>query len=141
MVNRNLMRAFEPPAAELQEEFSRVFAQGFDNWLPADGGVHEHQLVSGRVLRVSGGQVWIDVGCKTEGAIELAEWHDDGLGHIVPPQPGDQVEVLLESVEDESGLVAISYRKARRQKEWEAILAKHKEGDVVSGVVTRKIKG
>ncbi len=31
--------------------------------------------------------------------------------------------------------------KPKRQKEWEDIIAKHKEGDVVSGMVTRKIKG
>jgi len=49
--------------------------------------------------------------------------------------------VLLEAVEDESGGVVLSYRKAKRQKEWEDVIAKHKEGDVVSGPVTRKIKG
>jgi small subunit ribosomal protein S1 len=31
--------------------------------------------------------------------------------------------------------------KAKRQQEWENVIAKHKEGDVVSGTVTRKIKG
>src|SRR5260370_41885015 len=49
--------------------------------------------------------------------------------------------VLLESVEDESGAIVLRYRKAKRQKEWEDVIAKHKEGDVVSGVVNRKIKG
>src|SRR5207248_10924572 len=34
-----------------------------------------------------------------------------------------------------------SFKKAKRQKEWENVITKHKEGDVVSGVVTRKIKG
>ena len=37
--------------------------------------------------------------------------------------------------------IVLSYRKAKRQKEWEDVIAKHKEGDVVSGLVTRKIKG
>ena len=57
------------------------------------------------------------------------------------PKVGDKLQVLLETVEDEDGVISLSYRKAKRQKEWEAILAKHKEGDVVSGMVTRKIKG
>src|SRR5207245_9841597 len=47
----------------------------------------------------------------------------------------------LDSVEDESGAIVLSYRKAKRQKEWEHIIEKHKEGDVVAGQVTRKIKG
>ena len=52
-----------------------------------------------------------------------------------PPKAGDTVEVLLETVEGEDGAIALSYRKAKRQKEWNAILEKHKEGDVVSGKV------
>ena len=57
------------------------------------------------------------------------------------PKIGDEIQVLLEAVEDESGAIVLSYRKAKRQKEWEDVIAKHKEGDVVSGLVTRKIKG
>jgi regulator of RNase E activity RraA len=48
---------------------------------------------------------------------------------------------VLDAVEDESGAIVLSYRKAKRQKEWEDVIAKHKEGDVVAGAVTRKIKG
>ena len=59
----------------------------------------------------------------------------------MPPKPGDEIQVLLDAVEDESGAIVLSYRKAKRQKEWEDVIAKHKEGDVVSGMVTRKIKG
>ena len=66
---------------------------------------------------------------------------DEGAEAVTPPKVGDKVQVLLETVEGEDGGISLSYRKAKRQKEWEAILAKHKEGDVVSGMVTRKIKG
>ena len=60
----------------------------------------------------------------------------------MPPKPlGEVIQVLLEAVEDESGAIVLSYRKAKRQKEWEDVIAKHKEGDVVAGAVTRKIKG
>jgi small subunit ribosomal protein S1 len=59
----------------------------------------------------------------------------------VPPQPGDEVQVLVDAVEDESGAIVLSFRKAKRQKEWEQVIARHREGDVVAGPVTRKIKG
>ncbi len=78
---------------------------------------------------------------KAKGAVELREWFDEASGKVVPPQPGDTIDVLVEAVEDESGGVVLSYRKAKRQKEWNEVIAKYKEGDVVSGVVTRKIKG
>src|SRR5262245_43472201 len=131
MVNRNLLRTFDPPEAELRQQLTSAFGDTVEDWLPADGGgLHESQRVTGRVLRVTDGFVWLDMDCKSEGVVEIAEWHDETLGQVVCPQPGDQVEVLLESVEDEAGGVVLSYRKARRQKEWEAVLTKHKEGDV-----------
>src|SRR5262249_23029677 len=90
---------------------------------------------------VSAEMVTVDVGYKSEGAIELREWYDEGVGGVVPPQVGDEVEVLLLSAEDESGGVVLSYRKGRWQKGWGEFQGKDKVGDVVSGPVTRKIKG
>src|SRR5207253_5787894 len=37
--------------------------------------------------------------------------------------------------------IVLSHKKAKRQREWELVIEKHKEGDVVKGTVTRKIKG
>jgi small subunit ribosomal protein S1 len=142
MVNRNLLRQFDLSEQELQQELDAAFQRERDEWLPAEEQAFEdNRIVTGRVLKVTPEEVWVDVGYKSEGAIELREWFDEGVGKVVPPQAGDQIEVLLDAVEDESGAIVLSYRKAKRQKEWETVIAKHKEGDVVSGVVTRKIKG
>ncbi len=141
MVNRNLLLQYDLPEDQLQE-FDQIFDQGTDKWLPDDAqDFQENKVVTGRVLRVTGDEVWVDVGYKSEGAIELREWFDEALGVIVPPKPGDEVEILLEAVEDDTGSVVLSHRKARRQKEWDSVIAKHKEGDAVSGPVVRKIKG
>jgi small subunit ribosomal protein S1 len=138
MVNRNLLRQYE----QFDQELDDVFNAEGEDWLPPEEQAFSvNTIVSGRVLRVSGDQVWVDVGYKSEGLIELREWYDDDLDQLVPPRPGDTIDVLLEATEDESGAVVLSYRKARRQKQWEEVIAKHKEGDVVSGPVTRKIKG
>src|SRR5215471_17964546 len=147
MVNRNLLRQFDLPDTELQQELQQAFYQedigsDIDSWLPVEEQQFEvNKIVKGRVLNVIGDDVVVDVGYKSEGVIKLEEWYDEGLDKIVPPQPGDEIQVLLDSVEDESGAIVLSYRKAKRQKEWEEVIEKHKEGDVVSGVVTRKIKG
>jgi small subunit ribosomal protein S1 len=145
MVNRNLLRQFDLPEEELQNELRSAFVQdGRDeeDWLPAQEQEFEvNKIVRGRVLQVVGDAVWVDVGYKSEGVIPLNEWYDEGLDKVVPPQPGDEIQVLLDAVEDESGAIVLSYRKAKRQKEWEEVIEKHKEGDVVSGTVTRKIKG
>jgi small subunit ribosomal protein S1 len=143
MVNRNLLRQYDLSDDMLRQELEGVgFGEESEDWLPPDRqDFQENKIITGRVLRVTGDEVWLDVGYKSEGAVELREWFDEDTGQIVPPQPGDEVPLLLEAAEDETGAVVLSYRKAKRQAEWEAVIAKHKEGDVVSGPVTRKIKG
>jgi small subunit ribosomal protein S1 len=144
MVNRNLLSQFEPDEVDLdnifREDTSGEVLEG--GWLRPETQLFEvNKIITGRVMHVQGDDVVVDVGYKSEGIIPLNEWHDEGLDKVVPPSPGDQIQVLLEAVEDESGAIVLSYKKAKRQKEWENVIEKHKEGDVVSGMVTRKIKG
>jgi small subunit ribosomal protein S1 len=147
MVNRNLLRQFDLPEEDYQQQLAE--AMGRETYEPdqefitfsGDEDFDVNNIVKGRVLHIAGDEVVVDVGYKSEGVIPLEEWKDEGLDKVVAPKPGDEIMVLLESVEDESGAIVLSYRKAKRQKEWEDIISKHKEGDVVEGGVTRKIKG
>jgi len=141
MVNRNLLRQYDLPEDQLATALGEVFVEEED-WLPPESqDFGENRLLTGRVLQVTADSVWIDVGYKSEGVIEIREWYDEDAGRIVPPQPGDQVPLLLQSLEDETGAVILSYRKALWQVQWQAVISRVKEGDVVSGPVTRKIKG
>ncbi|MBX3355281.1 MAG: 30S ribosomal protein S1 [Phycisphaeraceae bacterium] len=93
-------------------------------------------ILKGRVVGLSGDFVIIDVGLKSEGQVEKSEF--EGSGGVTL---GDEVEVLLESLEDNDGSVTLSKRKADRIRGWEQILQTRKEGDVVEGKALRKIKG
>jgi len=93
-------------------------------------------ILTGRVLSVQGDDVVIDVGYKSEGAVPLQEFEDPSR-----VEPGQTVEVLLDAVEDDAGLIVLSKRKADRIRGWEKVIAEHEEGDVVKGRVMRKIKG
>ncbi len=140
MVNRNLLREFDVADDEIQN-IDKDFNQEILRWVEADDQEYEaNKIVTGKVLEIRGDDVVIDIGYKSEGVIKLDEWKEDG-SETPPPKPGDTVEVLLETVESEDGTIQLSYRKAKRQKEWNAVLAKHKEGDVVGGKVLKKIKG
>ena len=147
MVNRNLLRQFDLAEQDLQTELQAVFTRegadgSIEDWLPAEAQEFEvNRIVEGRVANLIGDDVLVDVGYKSEGIIPLNEWYDEGDDKIHPPHIGDRIQVLLDAVEDEGGTIVLSYRKAKRQKEWEMVIEKHKEGDVVSGQVTRKIKG
>src|SRR5262245_8324734 len=142
MVNRNLLRQFDVSDADTLEQINQDFDAGLTGWIADEKQVFEtNKIVDGRVLSINGDDVLVDVGYKSEGVIKLDEFRDEGTEQIIVPNIGDTIQVLLETVEDEYGVINLSYRKAKRQKEWEDILRKHKEGDVVSGMVTRKIKG
>ena len=93
-------------------------------------------IIKGKVIRVLNNEVLVDIGYKSEGVIPASEF--ENLNEV---KVGDEIEVLLEAIEDESGLVALSKRKADRIRGWERVISTHKEGDVVKGKAIRKIKG
>ena len=94
-------------------------------------------ILRGRVVRIAGDDVVVDIGYKSEGFIPKAEF-DGGLDDI---EPGVELEVYLDQIEDESGLVVLSKKKADRIRGWERVMQAYKVGDVVKGKAVRKIKG
>jgi small subunit ribosomal protein S1 len=140
MVDRNLLREFDVSEEDLRSEIESVLTANMVSDLSSlfeqAGQVFEvGHIVSGRVVNVVGDNVVVDIGYKSEGLVPLNEW-DDG-----PPKPGEPLEVLLEGMEDEGGELILSKRKAARIRGWERVTSECKEGDVVAGAVTRKIKG
>jgi small subunit ribosomal protein S1 len=93
-------------------------------------------ILTGRVVNILNDDVIVDVGYKSEGIIPKEEFDEPSALDV-----DDEIEVLLEAVEDDSGLIVLSKRKADRIRGWEKLVATHKEGDIVRGRVMRKIKG
>ncbi|MFO0982073.1 MAG: 30S ribosomal protein S1 [Planctomycetota bacterium] len=94
------------------------------------------QIIKGKVLKITNNEVIVDIGYKSEGTISLSEFEN-----AEELKPGHEVEVLLEAIEDESGMLILSKRKADRQRGWERVIRHNKEEDIVKGKVMRKIKG
>src|SRR3954454_18244312 len=93
-------------------------------------------IIKGKISGMAGDDFIVELGLKSEGILERGEFDDpDNV------KPGDEVRVLLEDMEGDTGLVKISKRKADRIINWEAIMKSKKEGDPVAGKVTKKIKG
>ena len=85
--------------------------------------IEEGEIVRARVLRVTDKSVILDVGFKSEGSVNRDEFKDpDSL------QPGDEVEVYLENLEDEDGVVVLSKKKADFLRVWEKIREAYEEG-------------
>lgn len=94
------------------------------------------KILPGKIVGKAGDDAVIDVGLKSEGLVNKGEF--DSFDDL---KIGDEVEVLLEDLEDESGIIKLSKRKADRIRGWERILDSNKEGDIIEGKATRKIKG
>ncbi len=144
MVDRNLLREFSIDDEDLAAAFGVDLAdaehaedESLAHLYIADGGVDVNSIIDGTVVRVEGDEVLIDIGYKSEGIVPLDEWEPDAP----PPKAGDTVAVLLEEIEDEFGLILLSKRKADRIRQWEAVVSRCKEGDIIKGMVQRKIKG
>jgi small subunit ribosomal protein S1 len=93
-------------------------------------------IVPGKVLRVQDDEVLVDIGYKSEGLID-----GDEFENLEEVQVGDDVEVLLESLENEHGMVVLSKKRAEQQRKWDHIVNDCEEGSIVEGTITRAIKG
>ena len=94
------------------------------------------QIVKGRIVKVGPKEVLIDIGYKSEGIIPLGEFQfSEEL------EEGKEVDVFIESVEDDEGRLVLSRDKARRLSGWDKIASSFKENDLIDGVIKRKVKG
>lgn len=141
MVNKIILEEYEINQEEIERELEEIIGGDSLEKIEAvfDISVKKFDLgtiLKGRVLGIIGNNVILDTGYKSEGTIPLSEFDSVEAAEI-----GTEVEVMLESFEDDTGLIQISKRKADRIRGWEKIVDKYKEGDVVTGKVVRKIKG
>ncbi len=97
----------------------------------------EGEIINGKVLNVGKGMVTIDVGFKSEGIVNLNEFPESEKNL----QIGDDVEVFLERVEDNDGIVVLSKEKANKIKIWEKLVTAFESGEIIEGVVVAKAKG
>ena len=98
--------------------------------------VREGEIVRAKVVRVTDATVILEFGFKSEGAVPREEFRDNEA-----LAPGYEVEVLLESLEDDDGVVVLSKKKADFLRVWEKIREAYDSGSPIQGTLVRKIKG
>ena len=141
MVNKLVLEKYDIKQEEIEKELEEIIGSGSLEKIEAafDTSIKNFDLgtiLRGRVLGVIGNNVILDTGYKSEGIVPLSEFDNSEDVEV-----GTDIEVMLESFEDDTGLIQISKRKADRIRGWEKIVNKYQEGDVVTGKVVRKIKG
>ena len=141
MVNKLVLEQYDIKQDEIEKELQEIIGGDSLEKIEAafDTSIKNFDLgtiLRGKVLGVIGNNVILDTGYKSEGIVPLSEFDTSEEVEV-----GSDVEVMLESFEDDTGLIQISKRKADRIRGWEKIVNKYQEGDVVTGKVVRKIKG
>ena len=109
-------------------ELEALINAGFPSFRTGD-------IVNGTILEIRPQVVLVDIGYKSEGVISISEFEDEDI------EVGDQIEVLLEKLENEEGLVVLSKEKAAHKQNWDKIVAVYKEGGLVKGKVKSVVKG
>ena len=99
-------------------------------------GIQEGQIVQGTVASIGPSEVLVDIGFKSEGVVPIREFNDPQAIEI-----GQEIEVFLESVEDQEGQVVLSKQKADFMRVWDTIKDAHDTGNTVQGRLMRRIKG
>src|SRR6266581_3846188 len=92
------------PEAE-SEDFATLFAQS-----EAQSQIEEGKVVSGTVIQLTKDYVVIDIGYKSEGQVPINEFVP-APGQEPAVKVGDKVEVLVESRENDTGMVVLSKEK------------------------------
>jgi small subunit ribosomal protein S1 len=114
------------------------FAALFEESLKRDE-VKEGDIVRGTVIALAKDYAIIDIGYKSEGQVPLDEFR--GPDGVIAVKPGDQVDVLLEDRENESGMCVLSKEKADRLKVWDEISAACERDELIEGTITQRVKG
>src|SRR5690348_3567722 len=117
-----------------EEDFAALLAESF-----SQDSVKEGEILRGTVIAVGKDYAIVDVGYKSEGQVPLEEFRTaDGQ---IGVKPGDVVDVLLESRENDAGMCVLSKEKADRFKVWDEISAACERDELIEGVITARVKG
>ena len=119
---------------EDSSDFAALLNQSLGNKTKFTG-----QVVNGRVVRIDGDMVIVDVGLKSEGRIALREFNKPGQESEL--RANDTVEVYVERMEDREGYTQLSREKARREEVWVDLDKACEKKERVTGVIFARVKG
>src|SRR5437867_8723254 len=123
-----------------EEDFAAMLEESFKGRGTTKGGeLKENEIVRGTVVQLTKDYAVVDIGYKSEGHVPLSEF---GLMDRKPNvKGGDRVEVLLESRENDTGIVVLSKEKADKMRIWDEISAACERDELVEGTIVGRVKG
>lgn len=132
-----------PPGIDMDDEprahqSDMDFGAMLDQFEQEQAAFQEGEVVRGTVVGVTERGVVIDFGYKSEGVVPPGEFTENGELTV---KRGDEVEVLIKSMETQEGLPLLSRADAVRVLAWDNVEKAYKEGTPIKGRITERIKG
>ena len=104
--------------------------------------VHAGSIVKGIVTSISANEIQVDIGAKQTGFVKLSELSDDSSAKVEDlVKVGDELDLIVEKVMDQDGIIQLSRKKLASRKGMEEIAKAAESGEVVEGDVTEYNKG
>jgi small subunit ribosomal protein S1 len=123
------------PLTDISDDQFKSF---FDDFM-SEKGVREKSVVKGRVIGIGDDWVTVDISYKAEGLIPVHEFRTPE-GELTIKE-GDIVEVYLDTMDNEDGILILSKEKADLMRAWEEISKAVEADEVVHGSVIARVKG
>ncbi|MFA3782768.1 30S ribosomal protein S1 [Melioribacteraceae bacterium 4301-Me] len=98
--------------------------------------IKEGEILKGKIVGINADNVVIDVGFKSDGTIPKTEFSATEEIKI-----GDDIDVVIESVEDEEGNLVLSKKRADFLKIWSKVMEAYEQDKVIQGKILKRIKG
>ncbi len=98
--------------------------------------IKEGEIIKGKIVGINDDNVIIDVGFKSDGSVPKSEFASTEEISV-----GAEVDIVIESVEDEEGNLVLSKKRADFLKIWEKIVHAYENEEVLTGKILRRIKG
>ena len=118
----------------MTESFAALFEES-ESTLNIDKGA----VIKGIVVSIDSDWVTVDTGLKSEGVVDRAEFLNEQRELEV--QVGDEVDVVVEALDNGMGQTVLSREKAKRAETWTKLEKIFEDGEIVTGVISGKVKG
>ena len=121
------------------EDFATALETFEQEQAQTEAALNEEQIVTGTVLKVTAQYVVVDIGYKSEGVVQVAEF-TDSEGNVTVKR-GDEIAVMREPGHTEEGYIHLSHEKAQRLHAWDEIEKAYNDKASVKARVIDRIKG
>lgn len=118
----------------MTESFAALFEESELNL-----NVEKGAVIQGVVVNIDSDWITVDTGLKSEGIVDRAEFLNEQRELEV--QVGDTVDVVVEALDNGMGQTVLSREKAKRAETWTKLEKIFEDGEIVTGVISGKVKG